>query len=154
MFPDMTNTEPSTTAQALIQFELLNNMVLPHLYRKFLLAVNGGRPVSKVFQIHGLPLNEFGEVNFLFGVGAEFPANDLSNVCAWFAGRIPPNFLPIADNGGVDYICLDLRGGLDKVVYWSHAHFWSTGEWRESDLYPIADSFEKFLNSLSLRRLQ
>jgi hypothetical protein len=41
-----------------------------------------------------------------------------------------------------------MRDGRERVVLWDHRPFWGTGEWRESDLYHVADSFEEFLASL------
>ena len=60
----------------------------------------------------------------------------------------PFGSVPIANQDLGSYICLDLRNGRQRVDFWDHRHFWSTGEWRERDLYHVADSFEEFLSLL------
>ena len=149
MIPNMTLGNSVTTKSAIDIFENKYSVSLPETYRKFLLKTNGGRPENAVFPIRGLALNPFGSVNCFFGLDPIYKSCDLSRWLDWFDGRIPLKFIPIADNGGVDYICLDLRSNNERVVFWDHAHFWSTGEWRESDLYLIADTFDKFLSSLT-----
>ena len=55
--------------------------------------------------------------------------------------------LPVTAAG--DYVCLDLaRASRRRVAFWDKRHFWGTGEWREGDLYHVANSFEEFLASL------
>lgn len=136
-------------AAAIERFEARNALKLPISYRSFLLETNGGRPARPSFPIKGLAMNPTGGVNFFFGLEiTSYPVYDLQYSIDRFRGRIPKWLLPIGCNGGSDYICLDLRGGGDRVVFWDHAHFWSTGEWREADLYHIAGSFEEFLAGL------
>lgn len=148
MFPKMTESSVPTSTTAIDQLEALLGYNLPPLYRRFLLNSNGGRPAASLFPIVGLPLNEHGVINFFFGIAPQWPMYDLEKIFLLFQGRIPKGVLPIAENGGVDYICLDLRNGKCEVVYWDHRHFWGTGEWREGDLYKVSNSFAGFLASL------
>lgn len=147
-FPKMTENDRHTSQAALIAFERRFRVVLPSLYASFLIATNGGRPENSAFPIQGLALNPLGNIQFFFGLAHELAVYDLTLVMAFFEARIPSNIVPIACNDGSDYVCLDLRAGGERVVFWDHGHFWSTGEWRESDLYFIANSFEAFLKSL------
>jgi hypothetical protein len=93
-----------------------------------------------------MELNPHASVQVFFGIDAA--SSDLAENYDFHAGRIPAEIVTIASNGGGNYICLDLRGGGEKIVFWDHRPFWRTGEWRESDLYHVADSFEEFLGSL------
>jgi hypothetical protein len=142
----MDDPNPPTTLAAIDAFERERKLVLPQAYKKFLLATNGGVPNTPIFPIKGMELNPFGGVQSFLGIDA--PLSDLAENNDLYAGGIPANIVLIAGNGGGDYICLDLRDGGEKVVFWDKRPFWGAGEWRESDLYPVANSFEEFLASL------
>jgi SMI1-KNR4 cell-wall len=147
-FPEVTENVRRTSRAAVGTFERRFQVVLPSLYAAFLLATNGGRPKKSAFPIQGLALNPLGNIQFFFGLAPELAVYDLTEIMAFFEARIPNDIVPIACNDGSDYVCLDLRNGGERVVFWDHAHFWSTGEWRANDLYFIANSFEEFLKSL------
>jgi len=123
-------------------------LTLPNTFRAFLRSANGGRPKHDCYPIEGLALNPLGDLAYLFGIGLSPDILNIENHHTFFRGRIPAHVVIIGRNSGSDYVCLDLRNGGEKVVFWDHARFWSTGEWRESDLHFIANSFEDFLKSL------
>lgn len=148
MFPTMSIHNPRTTPEAIVNFERSHELALPSLYKEFLLATNGGRPESPAFPIEGMPLNPIGAVSEFFGLGAKAPMADLVEIADQFRNGIPPRLLPIARTDGSDYICLDLRNDQHRVLFWDNRPFWGTGVWQESDLYPIASSFEEFLSAL------
>lgn len=148
MFPKMTESYLPTTVAAIAAFERDHDLVLPPLYREFLLATNGGPPEKTVFPVQGMPNNPDNIVQGFFGIGVPYHTNELAYPVDLYAGGIPHGVLPIAGNGGGDYLCLDLRAGTDRVAFWDKRHFWGTGEWRESDLYPVANSFAEFLAAL------
>jgi len=148
MLLETKSANASTTLAAIEAFERERDLVLPATYKDFLLASNGGVPETPIFPIQGMELNPFGGVQVFFGIDAKFSTSDLAETYDLYAGGIPAHIVPIASNGMGDYICLDLRGGGEKVVFWDKRPFWGTGEWRESDLYHVADSFEEFLGSL------
>ena len=145
---EMVHENPTTTREAIASLEQQIGLILPSSYRAFLLSTNGGRPVLPTFPIVNLPLNPLGSVNHFFGITSNFEVYQLAWQHHFHEGRIPPGLLLIAGNAGSDFICLDLRNAKERVVFWDYAHFWSTGEWRESDLCFIANSFEEFLKSL------
>jgi hypothetical protein len=145
---EMVQNNASTTREAIAALEQAIGLTPPSSYRTFLLATNGGRPVLPTFPITNLPLNPLGSVNYFFGITSKFEVYQLAWQYHFHKGRIPAGILLIAGNAGSDFICLDLRNKKERVVFWDYAHFWSTGEWRESDLYFIANSFEAFLKSL------
>lgn len=148
MFPALLESNPPTTLAAIEAFENDRGIALPRLYKEFLLAANGGIPENPAFPVHGIADYSVGVMQVFFGVGARAPMPDLAETYDLYAGGIPREVVPIADNGGGDYVCLDLRNGRERVAFWDKRHFWGTGEWRESDLYHVADTFEEFLASL------
>jgi SMI1 / KNR4 family (SUKH-1) len=148
-FPVMSVRLPTTKIDDINFFENEISIKLCPEYKQFLAEVNGGRPKYAVFPIKGLELNPVGEINALFGLQNQVPSCDLSSVNRWFSGRIPKDIVIIGGDAGINYICIDQRHGNKKVMFWDHAHFWSTGEWREGDLYPIADTFINFLANLA-----
>ena len=149
MFPEITEANPPTSPTAIGNFERSRSITLPKLYKEFLLATNGGRPKFSAFPIEGMPLNPVGSIHFFFGIeNSRWRVYDLAEAYDFFAGRIPHDIVPIASDDFGSHVCLDLRKGKDRVAFWDHRHFWGTGEWREGDLYPVADSFAEFLASL------
>lgn len=148
MFPRMTDTNPPTTLAAIESFERERALVLPQFYKEFLLATNGGAPDAPAFPIHRKSTSSTGVVQSFAGIGVREPTNELAYAYDLYVGGIPRGIVPIAGNGGGDYICLDLRNGKERVAFWDKRHFWGTGEWRERDLYHVADSFAEFLRSL------
>jgi hypothetical protein len=148
MFPKMTDANPPTTLAAIESFERERGLVLPGLYKEFLLAINGGAPEAPAFPIHGNPTASTGVMQSFAGIGVREPTSELAYAYDLYFGGIPRGIVPIAGNGGGDYICLDLRNGKERVAFWDKRHFWGTGEWRERDLYHVADSFAEFLGSL------
>ena len=148
MFPKIKEPNPPTSQAIIEDFESTRELTLPSLYKTFLLASNGGRPSPLTFPIEGMALNPLGAVHFFFGIGARLSAYDLASVYDLYAAGLPKSIVPIACTDGDDFVCLDLRDGGERVAFWDRRHFWGTGEWREGDLYHVANSFEEFLASL------
>lgn len=148
MFPKIVDGNPPTTLHAIEKFERDRGLSLPSLYKNFLLVTNGGVPETPAFPIEGMALNPIGIIQVFLGIGVRWPTTELSYAYDLYAGGFPDGIVPIASNGTGDYVCLDLRNDRDRVAFWDKRHFWSTGEWREADLYHVANSFEEFLKSL------
>lgn len=148
MFPTIRDGNPPTTPRVIAEFEGSRGLALPPLYKEFLLAANGGRPDMPAFPIKGMALNPIGAVHFFFGLDAKLAVYDLAQTFDWFLGKIPAGIVLIGSTDGSDYVCIDLRDGDDGVRFWDHRHHWGTGQWRESDFYHVANSFEEFLASL------
>jgi hypothetical protein len=146
--PDMVEANPPTTIEAIEDFERTRSVTLPSSYKLFLLTSNGGVPALSHFPLAGRRGNPFESVQVFCGIGVRWPTTELSYALDLYRGGIPEGVVPIADQDGGSFICLDLRDGTDRVVFWDHRHFWSTGEWREQDVYRIAESFEAFLDLL------
>ena len=148
MFPEIIDANPQTSLAAIEDFERQRGLSLPAPYKEFLLATNGGVPRDPTFPIRGMALNPTGSVQVFLGIGVRWPTTELAYAYDSYAGGFPPGIVPIAGDGSGNYVCLDLRNGRDRVAFWDKRHFWGTGEWRESDLYHVASSFEEFLASL------
>lgn len=148
MMPVLTNSFPPTSMSALEVFEQTRQVRLPATYKALLLQANGGTPEPSAFPIDGMELNPTGAVQVFFGLNTGGFEYDLAEMLDWFQPTIPAGIIPIACTGGADFICLDSRGGSDRVVFWDNRHHWGTGEWREEDLYHVANTFEEFIASL------
>lgn len=146
---EISDPNPPTNASSIAAFEVQAGVELPRSYKSFLLLTNGGRPSRTYFDVKNRPFSPEEALHYFLGLGiTDYPTLDLLYPLNLYAGGIPSEVVPIANEDGGSYICLDLRHGGERVVYWDKAHFWSTGEWREDDLYPIADSFAEFLSLL------
>lgn len=148
IFPTLTQGFAPTTSAAVAEFERSRGVQLPPAYKQFLMAANGGMPDRSVFPIDGMPLNPSGAIHFFFGLNTGEENYDLAQIYDFFHGDLPAEIIPIACDEGSYYVCLDLRGGSDVVRFWDMSHHWGTGEWREEDLYHVANSFQEFLASL------
>ncbi len=149
MFPVMDERRPATTHATIEEFERSHDLKLPPLYKKFLLSTNGGRPETPLFPIRNMPLNPDGVIQLFYGIDPNDENYDLVREYDFFHKRgIPKGIIFIATTGTAEKICLDLREETDRVSLWDFRHHWGTGEWREQDLYHVADSFEEFLKAL------
>lgn len=146
---DMLKTNPPIDNVRIDNFERERSIKLPTSYRTFLLATNGGVPLKNLaYPIAGMNFNPFGGLQVFFGLNTAVDYNLLEGIYDRYVDGIQKGIVPIADNGFGDYICLDTRNKAGRVRFWDKRHFWSTGEWREHDLYHVADNFEAFLSVL------
>ena len=148
MLPKMLGKHKAVSLKEFHLFESEVGHALPPAYSAFLLSTNGGRPEPDTFQITGFQNNPYGSVHFFFGLNVDTWSYNLGEMYRWFSASVPTGILAIGCTAGADYICLDLRAGDERVIYWDHRHHWGTGEWREQDVYPIAATFSDFLVSL------
>ena len=148
MSVNMIRRNPPTTRAAIAKFEQDREITLPTSYKEFLLATNGGVPDNTAFPIEGMTNTNVWTLQSFAGIGVAEPTNELAYSNDFYAGGIPQGVVLIAVDDGGNFVALDLRRGTDRVAFWDHRHFWGTGEWRESDLYHVANSFEEFLASL------
>jgi cell wall assembly regulator SMI1 len=131
------------------EFERQLGITLPHDYRNFLVAHNGGRPDPSGFSMTGDPLNPSGTIHWFFGIhnGQNY---NLSQKYSVYQGRIPSNFLPIAGDPGGNLLCLSISGeDVGNVYFWDHEDEASEGELPDyTNVYFIADSFTDLMNGL------
>lgn len=136
-----------TTEAAVAALENSQQIKLPADYRKFLLEYNGGRPVPDSFYFKGKTRGS--SVDWFLGTD-ESESNSFTAYLKIYKNRIPRNFFPIASDPGDNLICISVRGSDQGSIY-----FWdyegeteSNGASDYSNIIPIADSFEEFLNNL------
>jgi hypothetical protein len=122
---------------------------LPEDYRRFLLTHNGGSPEPAGFVLAGPPgPYQDSEVQWFLGIGD--PDYDLEDWFATYRGpeaRMPAELLPIAVDPGGNVICLAVAGERrGAVFFWDHEEESDPPGW--SNVHPIADSFDAFLEGL------
>lgn len=144
----MTRSNPSIREFQIEQFEHTHGLVLPLDYRSFLQATNGGVPREVVFPLKGYPYDTHWQLKVFLTIGGQWPTEDLSYALNLYRAGTPVGLLPIASDDYGNYLCIDLREGSSRVSFWDHRHFWGTSEWREQDLYHVANSFGEFLSLL------
>jgi cell wall assembly regulator SMI1 len=125
---------------------------LPDDYRTFLLAHNGGWPEADSFHSYGGEKRDEESIEsvdrFLAYYDGEY--NNLLKSVNTYKGRIPPHFLPVANDPGGNLILLGVSGpDRDKVFFWDHELEADEDETPDySNLLFVADSFQEFLDSL------
>jgi hypothetical protein len=110
---------------------------LPHAYRDFLLARNGGRPERDLFRVPGCMANPVARVHFFFGINDPVESCNLAWNIDVFEERLPRGMIPVGTTEGADKICLALDSGA--IVYW---------DGYEDVVFPVSGSFEDFMASL------
>ncbi len=106
------------------------------------------QPERTIFNTPDRADNPDGILQQFFGLALDDWSQDVVGVYEEFLGGIPERLIPIGCDPGANLLFLDLRGDGQKIVFWDHGHYWGTGEWREQDLYHVADSFDEFLLAL------
>ena len=101
----------------LSEFEAKLGHPLPGDYRAFLLEHNGGTPQPAAFAL-GCDVSE---VHLLYGLhdGPEYA--QLEWALRTYAGRVPPDLLPIGSDPGGNELCVCLAGGRrGRIYFWDH----------------------------------
>lgn len=118
---------------------------LPDDYRSFLLTIDGGRPRKRdTFRIgkHNASL-----LDVLYSVRHEDEEYTLERMRLVFDDRIPEDLLPIGEDQGGSQICLGIgKENYGKVFFWDMEY--EDEQPTYDNVYPIADSFGEFLDSL------
>lgn len=140
--------DPPTSLQAIRLFEAEYKIELPSNYKSFLIKNNGGIPNASIFKIINHPSQEDDELQLFMGLNTQINSSNLSFELSLFHDSIPVGIVPFACTGGLNLVCLDIRNGSNKVVYWDMLEFWGKNVWNESMLFDISNTFEEFLGSL------
>ena len=120
---------------------------LPNDYIDFIRNHNGGYVTESVGTYYKNEKQKF-ILTSMFGLGAD---DDLISQFKIYKRRIPSTCIPIGRDAGGNLICLNLSGSNYGYVYfWYHEEElnYKEGTITIDDLYFIADSFKKFLNSI------
>jgi hypothetical protein len=138
-----TATGPSIAEIDIQRLEQRRSMTLPSDYRRFLLLRNGGRPERDLFFASESKSNLVARINFFLSIGDPDDAYDLDRTLDAVADRIEKGFLPIAVTWRGNYICLEVERDCA-----GHILFWDGHMLKGENVYPIANSFTEFIESL------
>lgn len=112
----------------------------PDDYRECARMCHGGRPRRNAFAFDD---PEIGRMESCVGVLLSFSENDPESIfatCERLRSLLPVGAVPIADDGGGDFVCLDYsRGTPPSIGYWHHG---------ADCLIPLAPNFTAFLEML------
>ncbi len=145
-------------AEELVELQRALEMTeLPAGYRQFLFSTNGGRPTNefKWFRVENPEdfVEGFNGVMvdcFLSVKDNKHPTCEILETAKTFAGRIPSDTLPIADDPFGNLILLGVgERNFNEVFLWDHE---AEGFEPPGDEYhnvgKLADSFEEFIEGL------
>jgi len=131
---------PPVEESVIGQIEKALNVSLPPDYKECIRFCHGGRPTKKVFSFFD---PDIGAMESCIGVLLSLSEDDDESVLETYARLskyLPDNAVPIADDGGGDFVCLDFSAGERPTVgYWPHG---------EQKLIPLANTFSEFLDLL------
>ena len=141
---------PPLTSEAIDDFEREMAVTLPSSYRTFLLRYNAGRFHEYiVFPIQNSYSDSHVMLGWFYGIQVD-NIYDLTWNKHMFLERMPPELWPIGCDPGGDQICISLHGANYGALYfWDHE--FEAGEDEEvsyDNVYFVADSFDKFIDSL------
>ena len=127
-------------------FEGKVGLVFPDDYKNFLTKYNGGTPTLANFNFYGK--EEGSTIRRFFGImiGSK---NSIDWILDVYEGRLPKDFLPIADDLGGNLILLDCSLKQRGVFFWDHEEEAEDGEEPTMDnMYYLSKNFDSFLSSL------
>ncbi len=110
------------TEKQVAKFEKQIGAQLPEEYRSFLLANNGGRPVSEGINVfgHPSPYGYIALVDPLYSLHSKAPQYaSLHGAIGSDYFILPPGHIPIADSGG-NLITIDLKQKVGVIYYFDH----------------------------------
>ncbi len=125
---------------------------LPNDYLEFLRQHNGGY-VKDSYSTYFKNGDQKFILTSMFGLGAD---DDLKNQFEIFKRRIPASCIPIGRDAGGNLVCLNLsEDNYGFVYFWDHENEleYEEGKITINDLYVIAESFNEFLNSIKIDRI-
>ena len=128
-------------------FEQENGIKLTELYTKFMLENNGGCPKKAIFNIS----DSQGEscINDFLSIGGKYNYNDLSWNIEIYNGRMPDEFIPIADDPVGNAICLGLWGKYhENIFFWDHELECCDDEPDLSNMHFLAPNIYEFVENL------
>ncbi len=151
MAVQMYHSREQLSERDIVNTESQLGFTLPVAYRVFLLRNNGGRPQPNAFPIDNNPADTHGLVQAFLCI-KEGDIYNLGTYVRRYRDRVPSGLLPIAVDPGGNLICLATSGvRAGKVYFWDHEEEANEGETPGyNNTYLIANSFDEFLNSLTL----
>jgi hypothetical protein len=138
------------SAGAIARVESLASVSLPGSYKAFLRASNGGKPIPDEFLIPGWS-GRSSAVHRFFGIH-DGPNSNLQRKIDVYQDRLPPDFIPIANDQYGNLLTLGLAGTTrGKIYFWDHEdELDDEGLSRKdmSNMYIVADDMFAFLEHL------
>lgn len=143
----LSRIEKDLTEEELQAAENIVGKEFPDQYREFLLKYNGGHPAPDIFRYK----NEDGdqELAAIAYFLAVYDGKDenLLDYFETYEDRIPSQLIPIARGPGGDLVLLGLESSYrGKIYYWIQDL--EPDEPDFSNIFPVAGSFNEFLDSL------
>ncbi|MCL1992123.1 MAG: SMI1/KNR4 family protein [Spirochaetes bacterium] len=163
------NKNQPVAKDAVKKFEDILKTELPQDYKEFLLEYGYALPEEYVVFSPMKKSSEYihdestGVPNYSFeGSGlSHFYGTDLTHLIERYKDRMPENFLPVADDGLGNQICMSLNEKTFGYVYWwDHENEWDEEDYfdevgekmpseaKYQNLYLIANSFYDFFEKL------
>ena len=128
------------------ELENNNSLQLPPTYRTFLETFNGGYPDPDGFSF--IDSDDGSSVDRFLGINVGKHSN-LEKYLKIYEGRLPKGLFPIAHDPGGNLILIGIEEPIrGKVFFWDHEKEVDSGAPDMSNVYPVANSFEDFLNEL------
>ncbi|MCK8495886.1 SMI1/KNR4 family protein [Spirosoma sp. RP8] len=139
-----------TTHKSIKEFEEKINFKLPTDYESFLLVYNGGIPLKNRFLIN--KLQGFDSIDLFFGLSLDKDFLNLNYQLDYYEDRFPPGIIPIGEDPGGNYICLDANQGENygRIYFYDHEveNEYAQGNPTRNNLFLVAINFGEFLKSL------
>ena len=148
MLETMTETGPKLKASRIDEAEKSLGKKFPKSYRDFLLKYNGGRPIPPCFPIEGFSEDPYGECQCILGIDVPEESSNILWSEEVLRDRLPTHLLPIALTPVGDILCLSYARKNKGAVVFCDMLMSEGYEVTEEHTYPVAASFEEFLNSL------
>ncbi|GAB3939867.1 hypothetical protein GCM10028805_00780 [Spirosoma harenae] len=140
----------STSRDDIHNLEEKINSKLPADYESFLLTYNGGIPMKNRFLINSS--QGFDSISVFFGLSFEKSHLNIDYLLDYYAERFPLGIIPVGEDPGGNYICLDANQGesYGKVYFYDHEidNEDAQGNPTRDNLFLVADSFTEYLKSL------
>lgn len=148
----MESKGPKLDIKKIEGFEAEIGYRLPEDYRQFLLENNGGRPHPPYyFNVPGWQHSQ-SLVNDFKGIVSDNEGYGISQVLEIKGDVFPKGFIPIGRDPGGNHILMSLTESTrGEIYFWDHEDSPDTQLNSVKDytnIYPLADSFESFVNSL------
>ena len=140
----ITTKNKNLTESDILKFEQRIGLRLPIEYREFILLHNGGEPSPEVFPLIGHPTSKRDILNRFLCI-EDGNLYDISYMISILGDQLPNDLLPIAIDPGGNLICIGIKGERHSKIYFCALHEGLSGE---INIYPLADSFIRFLESL------
>ncbi len=140
MSHEWVDCDPPASEALLKAAELIVGDVLPGDYKECARLCHGGHPTNNTFAFND---PEVGRMEGCVGVLLSLSTDNNEGFFAVhqrLSPFLPPRAIPIADDGGGDFVCLDYsQGAPPSIGYWHHG---------ADTLVYLAPSFTAFLQML------